>query len=84
MDKKNAITYESILNQHTIRVYTDGSKLDGRVGAGFYAEYKKLPKTSIFPPSNTRTAFQAEVLAIFEVTKNLLFEKCTINVLLCW
>ena len=39
MDKKNAIRSERILNQNTIRVYTDGSKLDGRVGAGFYAEY---------------------------------------------
>ena len=39
MDKENAIRSERILNQNTIRVYTDGSKLDGRVGAGFYAEY---------------------------------------------
>ena len=36
MDKKNA---ESVLNQNTVKVYPDGSKLDGRVGAGFYAEY---------------------------------------------
>ena len=39
MDEKNAIRSESILNQHTIRVYTNGSKPDGRVGVGFYAEY---------------------------------------------
>ena len=37
--KKNAIRPESVLNQNTVKVYTDGSKLDGRVGAGFYAEY---------------------------------------------
>ena len=36
--KKNAIRSESVLNQNTIKVYTDCSKLDGRVGAGFYAE----------------------------------------------
>ena len=40
MDKKNAtgIRSESVLDQNTVKVYTDGSKLDGRVGAGFYAE----------------------------------------------
>ena len=39
MDKKNAIRSESVLNQNVVKLYTDGSKLDGRVGAGFYAEY---------------------------------------------
>ena len=38
-DKKNAIRSETVLNQNTVKVYTDGSKLDGRVGASFYAEY---------------------------------------------
>ena len=35
MDEKNAIRSESVLNQNTVKVYTDGSKLDGRVGAEF-------------------------------------------------
>ena len=35
MDKINAIRFESVLNQNTVKVYIDGSKLDGRVGAGF-------------------------------------------------
>ena len=35
MDKKNTVRTESVLNQNTVKVYTDGSKLDGRVGAGF-------------------------------------------------
>ena len=39
MDKKNAIRTESIPNQNTVKVYTDGSKLDGRVDVGFYAKY---------------------------------------------
>ena len=39
MDNKNAIRFESVLHQNTVRVYTDGSKLDARVGAGFYSEY---------------------------------------------
>ena len=49
MDKKNAIRFESVLNQSTAKVYTDGSKLNGRVGVAFYAEYpNNSPKTSIF------------------------------------
>ena len=38
-NKKNAIRSESVLNQNIVKFYSDGSKLDGRVGAGFYAEY---------------------------------------------
>ena len=41
MDKKNAFKSESILNQNTVKVCIDGSKLDGRVGAVFYSEYPK-------------------------------------------
>ena len=39
MDKKNTIRSESVLNQSTVKIYTNGLKLDGRVGAGFCAEY---------------------------------------------
>ena len=39
MDKMNSIRSEGVLNQNTVKVYTDGSKLGGRIGAGFYAEY---------------------------------------------
>ena len=53
MDKKNAIRFESILNQITAKVHTDGSKLNGRVGAAFYAEYpNNSPKQAFFPPWN--------------------------------
>ena len=31
MNKKNAIRSESVLNQNTVNVYTDGLKLNGRV-----------------------------------------------------
>ena len=49
MDKKNAIRFESVLNQNTVKVYTDGSKQDVRVGAGFYAEYpNSSPKQAFF------------------------------------
>ena len=49
MDKKNAIRFESVLNQNTVKVYADGSKLDGRVDAGFYAEYpNNSPKQAFF------------------------------------
>ena len=76
MDKKNAIRSERILNQNTVKVYTDGLKLDGRVGEGFYAEYpNNSPKQAFFHLGINSTVFQAEVLAISEVTKNLLLEK---------
>ena len=39
MNKKNAIRFESVLNQNTVKIYSDGSKQDGRVGAGFCAEH---------------------------------------------
>ena len=85
MGKKNAIRSESVLNQNTVKVYTDGSKLNGRVDAGFYAEYpNNFPKQAVFHLRIRSTVFQAEVLAISEMAKNLLLEKCTIKVLLCW
>ena len=78
MDKRNAIRSESVLKQNTVKVYTDGLELHRRVGAGFYAEY---PNT--VTPQNKQffhfgihsTVFQAEVLAIPEVAKNLRLEK---------
>ena len=77
MDKKNAIISESVLSQNTFKVYTDGSKLDGRVGAGvYYAEYpNNSPKQAFFHLGIYSIVFQAEVLAISEVTKNLFLEK---------
>ena len=75
-DKNNAIRFESVLNQNTVKVYTDGSKLDGRLGAGFYAENpNNSPKQAPFHLGISSTVFQTEVLAISEVTKNLLLEK---------
>ena len=51
MDKKNAIRSESVLNRNTVKVNTDGLKLDGRVGAGFYVECpNNSPKQTFFPP----------------------------------
>ena len=38
MDKQNAIRSESVLNQNTVKIYTEDLKLDGRVDAGFYAD----------------------------------------------
>ena len=65
MEKKNAITPESIPNQNTIRVYTGDSKLDGSVGAGFYTEYpRNSPKQAFLLAGIHSPVFQAEVLAI--------------------
>ena len=76
MDKMNAIRFESVLNQSTVKIYTDGSKLNGRVGASFYAEYShNSTKQAFFHLGIHSTVFQAEVLAISEVAKNLLLEK---------
>ena len=76
MDKKNAIRFESVLNQNTFKVYTDGSKLNGRVGAGYYAEYpNNCPKQAFFHRGIYSTVFQAELLAISEVAKKLLWKK---------
>ena len=76
MDKKNAIRYESVLNQNTVNIYTDSSKLEGRVFAGFYAEYpNNSPKQAFFHHGIYSIVFQAEVFAISEVAKNLLWEK---------
>ena len=76
MDKKIAITSESVLNQNTVKVYTDGSKLDGKIGAGFYAKYpNNSPKQAFFYLGIHSTVFQAEVLAISVVANNLLLEK---------
>ena len=76
MDKKNAFRSESILNQNTVKVYIDGSKLHGRVGGGFYAEYpNNSSKQGFFHLGIYSTVFQAEVLAISKAAKNLLLEK---------
>ena len=83
MDQKNASRFESVLNQNTIKVCSDGSKLDGRIGAGFYTEYpSNYPKHKFFHQGIHSTVFQAEVLAIPKVATNLLLEKkCTVKVL---
>ena len=76
MDEKNGIRSESVLNRNTVKVYTDGSKLNGRVGAGFYAKYSnKSPKQAFFHLGIHSTVFQVKVLAILEVARNLLWEK---------
>ena len=76
MEKKNAVRSESVLNPNTVTVYSYGSKLEGKVGAGFYAEYpNNSPKHAFFRCGIYSAVFQAEVLAISEVPKNLLLEK---------
>ena len=77
MDKKIAIRSESVLNQNTVKVYTDGSKLHGRVGAVFYAEYpNNSPNKHFFIWKDTALCFrQKSYLVIPEEAKNLLLEK---------
>ena len=67
-NKKNAIRSETVLNQNTVKVYTNGSKLGGRVGAGYYVEYpNNSPNQAFFHLGIYSIVFQAEVLAISEV-----------------
>ena len=76
--KKNALRSENILNQNTIRIYTDDSKLGGRVGAGFYADYSNSsPEQAFFHLGIHSTVFQVEVLATSEVAKELLSKNKT-------
>ena len=70
MDKKNAIRFESVLNQNTIKIYTDGSKLDGRVGADFYAEYpNNSPKQAFFHLGIYSTCVPGRSLSYFRSGK---------------
>ena len=76
IDKKNAIRFKSFLNQRIVKICSDGSKLDGRVGADFWADYpNNSPKQAFFHLGIYSTAFQAEPLAILEVATNLRLEK---------
>ena len=76
MDKKNAIKSESVLNQNRVKVYTDGSKLDGRVGAGFYAEYpNNSPKQAFFSPWNLQHCVPGRGLSYFSRGKEPDFAK---------
>ena len=75
-NKKIAIRSESVLNQNTVKFYTDGSKVDGRVGPIFHTEYPyNSPKQTFFHLGIYSTVFQVEVLAISEVAKILLLDK---------
>ena len=76
MDKKNAIKSESVLNQNTVKVHTDGSKLDGRVGVGFCVEYpNNSPKQAIFSPWNLLYCVPGRSLGYFSRGKEPDFAK---------
>ena len=75
MDKKNAIISESVQNLNIVKVYTDGSKLDGRAGVGFYAEHpNNSPNKHFLHLGIHSSVLQAKVLAISKVAKNLRLE----------
>ena len=75
-DKKNAIRSENVLNQNTVKVYTDGSKLRGRVGADFYTEnLNNSPKQAFFSPWNTRHCAPGRSLSYYRSGKEPAFGK---------
>ena len=77
LERQDAITFESTLKKSLVRCYTDGSKINGRVGAGFYIEYPgNLPaKEASFHLGKHSTVFQAEIFALLQIAKELLTEK---------
>ena len=76
-EREDAIEDECSLDKNLVRCYTDGSKFNGRVGAGFYIENPdNLPiKQASFYLGKHSTVFQAEVFAISQVAKNLCMEE---------
>ena len=55
-----------------LNFYTDGSKLNGKVGAGFLAlEPTRIMKTDKFKLPDNSTVFQAEIFAILKATEYL-------------
>ena len=86
LDKKNAIKSKSVLNQNTVKVYTDGSKLKWESRCKFLCRIsKQLPKTSIFSPWNTQHCVPGRSLSYSRSGKEPAFgKKCSIKVLLCW
>ena len=78
MDKKNAIRSECVLNQNTIKVCTDDSKVNGESRCGFLCRIpKQLPKTSIFPPLNLQYCVPSRSLSYFRSGKEPGFGKNT-------
>ncbi|MEC9321195.1 MAG: reverse transcriptase domain-containing protein [Chloroflexota bacterium] len=62
----------------TIQCYTDGSKMEERVGAGFVIyEDKEVVAEECFYLGLHSTVFQAEVTAITKVATNLLDSNCS-------
>ena len=76
MDKKNAIRSETILNQNTVKVYTDGSKLDGKSMCGvFMQNTQTTSRNKHFPPWNTQHCAPGRSLNYFRSSKELAFGK---------
>ena len=76
-ERDKAENLESVPEQNTIKVFTDGSKMNGRVGAGYYIELPDNSRTeeAVFYLGRHSTVFQAEVFAILKVAEKLLTEK---------
>ena len=75
-DRKGATEYLHALKESSIKAFTDGSKLNAKVGAGFRIENpndQQLQESSFFLGSHG-TVFQAEVFAISAVAEYLLLE----------
>ena len=79
LDRPGAISFERHLDKRIIKCYTDGSKLDGRIGAGIRIVYQNESDCdeNFFYLGKLSTVFQAEVFAIYQAVKALRGEGVT-------
>ena len=86
IDKKNTIRSKSILNQNTIKIYTDGSKLDGMWLQLFMQNAQTTPQNKHISTLEYITLCSKQKSQVFQKWQRTCFQKkkCTIKVLLCW
>lgn len=63
-DRTSARDYEKELESNVIKCYTDGSKMNDRIGASVYIEYSNHLTCQKSYLGKLRTVFQAEVFTI--------------------
>ena len=73
LDLDSFVNMADCQGQVAFNVYTDGSKLEGQVGAGVYINKEgKILKTEKYRLPDEATVFQAEVMAIREAARILI------------
>ena len=75
--RENATVLGCVQDMNLIKCFTDGSKINEKVGAGFYIEYPTdTPSVEeFFYLGKQSTVFKSEVFAISEAARKLLWEQ---------